>query len=107
MHRQHLLDVATFLTFSPELVSAATVITSMAGLSGFLKCFPIHVGKHQDFTRLGILGNHGVDITTNGKRNGDDPCAGQTLEIDARVHPDRTAAACVAHARSRSAWAPA
>ncbi|MFS8039251.1 UDP-N-acetylglucosamine 1-carboxyvinyltransferase [Xanthobacter sp. AM11] len=38
-----------------------------------------------------ILGNHGVDITTNGKRNGDDPCAGQTLEIDARVIVDTTA----------------
>ncbi|MFG1462071.1 UDP-N-acetylglucosamine 1-carboxyvinyltransferase [Xanthobacter sp. DSM 24535] len=38
-----------------------------------------------------ILGNHGVDITTNGKRNGDDPYAGQTLEIDARVIVDTTA----------------
>ncbi len=38
-----------------------------------------------------ILGNHGVDITTNGKRNGDDPNAGQTLEIDARVIVDTTA----------------
>jgi len=38
-----------------------------------------------------ILGNHGVDITTNGKRNGDDPHAGQTLEIDARVIVDTTA----------------
>ncbi|QRG04810.1 UDP-N-acetylglucosamine 1-carboxyvinyltransferase [Xanthobacter dioxanivorans] len=38
-----------------------------------------------------ILGNHGVDITTNGKRNGDDPFAGQTLEIDARVIVDTTA----------------
>ncbi|MFG1401886.1 UDP-N-acetylglucosamine 1-carboxyvinyltransferase [Xanthobacter sediminis] len=38
-----------------------------------------------------ILGNHGVDITTNGKRNGDDPDAGQTLEIDARVIVDTTA----------------
>lgn len=38
-----------------------------------------------------ILGNHGVDITTNGKRNGDDPYAGQTLEIDARVIVDTVA----------------
>ncbi|MFG1300689.1 UDP-N-acetylglucosamine 1-carboxyvinyltransferase [Xanthobacter sp. V3C-3] len=38
-----------------------------------------------------ILGNHGVDITTNGKRNGDDPFAGQTLEIDARVIVDTVA----------------
>jgi len=38
-----------------------------------------------------ILGNHGVDITTNGKRTGDDPYAGQTLEIDARVIVDTTA----------------
>ncbi|MFG1393352.1 UDP-N-acetylglucosamine 1-carboxyvinyltransferase [Xanthobacter agilis] len=38
-----------------------------------------------------ILGNHGVDITTNGKRNGDDPDAGQTLEIDARMIVDTTA----------------
>ncbi|MEP9351515.1 UDP-N-acetylglucosamine 1-carboxyvinyltransferase [Xanthobacter sp. KR7-225] len=38
-----------------------------------------------------ILGNHGVDITTHGKRNGDDPYAGQTLEIDARVIVDTTA----------------
>jgi UDP-N-acetylglucosamine 1-carboxyvinyltransferase len=38
-----------------------------------------------------ILGNHGVDITTNGKRNGDDPYAGQTLEIDARVIVDTIA----------------
>ena len=38
-----------------------------------------------------ILGNHGVDITVNGKRNGDDPHAGQTLEIDARVIVDTTA----------------
>ncbi|MFH3481079.1 UDP-N-acetylglucosamine 1-carboxyvinyltransferase [Xanthobacter variabilis] len=38
-----------------------------------------------------ILGNHGVDITTNGKRTGDDPNAGQTLEIDARVIVDTTA----------------
>ncbi|MFG1358908.1 UDP-N-acetylglucosamine 1-carboxyvinyltransferase [Xanthobacter pseudotagetidis] len=38
-----------------------------------------------------ILGNHGVDITTHGKRNGDDPHAGQTLEIDARVIVDTTA----------------
>ncbi|WP_454917790.1 UDP-N-acetylglucosamine 1-carboxyvinyltransferase [Xanthobacter sediminis] len=38
-----------------------------------------------------ILGNHGVDITTNGKRNGDDPNAGQTLEIDARVIVDTIA----------------
>ncbi len=38
-----------------------------------------------------ILGNHGVDITVNGKRNGDDPHAGQTMEIDARVIVDTTA----------------
>ena len=38
-----------------------------------------------------ILGNHGVDITTNGKRTGDDPYAGQTLEIDARVIVDTVA----------------
>lgn len=38
-----------------------------------------------------ILGNHGVDITTAGKRNGDDPHAGQTLEIDARAIVDTTA----------------
>ena len=38
-----------------------------------------------------ILGNHGVDITINGKRNGDDPYAGQTLEIDARVIVDTVA----------------
>ena len=38
-----------------------------------------------------ILGNHGVDITTNGKRNGDAPYAGQTLEIDARVIVDTVA----------------
>ncbi|WP_029555154.1 UDP-N-acetylglucosamine 1-carboxyvinyltransferase [Xanthobacter sp. 91] len=38
-----------------------------------------------------ILGNHGVDITTNGKRNGDAPYAGQTLEIDARVIVDTIA----------------
>ncbi len=38
-----------------------------------------------------ILGNHGVDITTHGKRNGDDPHAGQTLEIDARVIVDTVA----------------
>ena len=35
-----------------------------------------------------ILGNHGVNITTNGKRAGDDPYAGQTLELDARVIVD-------------------
>lgn len=38
-----------------------------------------------------ILGNHGVNITTNGKRVGDDPHAGQTLELDARVIVDTTA----------------
>ncbi|MGQ3672278.1 UDP-N-acetylglucosamine 1-carboxyvinyltransferase [Xanthobacter sp. TB0136] len=38
-----------------------------------------------------ILGNHGVNITTNGKRVGDDPYAGQTLELDARVIVDTTA----------------
>ncbi|OYY11369.1 MAG: UDP-N-acetylglucosamine 1-carboxyvinyltransferase [Rhizobiales bacterium 35-68-8] len=38
-----------------------------------------------------ILGNHGVDITTAGKRNGDDPHAGQVLEIDARAIVDTTA----------------
>ncbi|MGE4372524.1 MAG: UDP-N-acetylglucosamine 1-carboxyvinyltransferase [Xanthobacter sp.] len=38
-----------------------------------------------------ILGNHGVNITTNGKRAGDDPFAGQTLELDARVIVDTTA----------------
>ncbi|GGF53566.1 UDP-N-acetylglucosamine 1-carboxyvinyltransferase [Azorhizobium oxalatiphilum] len=38
-----------------------------------------------------ILGNHGVDITVAGKRNGDDPHAGQTMEIDARVIVDTTA----------------
>lgn len=35
-----------------------------------------------------ILGNHGIDITVNGKRRGDDVYAGQTLEIDARVIVD-------------------
>ncbi|MGU3493331.1 UDP-N-acetylglucosamine 1-carboxyvinyltransferase [Xanthobacteraceae bacterium A53D] len=38
-----------------------------------------------------ILGNHGVDITVAGKRNGDDPHAGQTMEIDSRVIVDTTA----------------
>ncbi|WP_029002949.1 UDP-N-acetylglucosamine 1-carboxyvinyltransferase [Azorhizobium doebereinerae] len=38
-----------------------------------------------------ILGNHGVDITVNGKRNGDSPSAGQTMEIDARAIVDTTA----------------
>jgi UDP-N-acetylglucosamine 1-carboxyvinyltransferase len=38
-----------------------------------------------------ILGNHGIDITVNGKRRGDDAYAGQTMEIDARVIVDTTA----------------
>lgn len=38
-----------------------------------------------------ILGNHGVDITVNGKRGGEDPHAGQTLELDARLIVDTTA----------------
>lgn len=51
-----------------------------------------HVPRLADVALLQrILGNHGVDITTNGKRNGDDPNAGQTLEIDARVIVDTTA----------------
>ncbi|MDQ0512583.1 UDP-N-acetylglucosamine 1-carboxyvinyltransferase [Ancylobacter amanitiformis] len=38
-----------------------------------------------------ILGNHGIDITVNGKRRGDGAYAGQTLEIDARLIVDTTA----------------
>ncbi|MEZ0212391.1 MAG: UDP-N-acetylglucosamine 1-carboxyvinyltransferase [Xanthobacteraceae bacterium] len=38
-----------------------------------------------------ILGNHGIDITVNGKRRGDDAYAGQTMEIDARVIVDTVA----------------
>ncbi|MFK8253171.1 UDP-N-acetylglucosamine 1-carboxyvinyltransferase [Ancylobacter terrae] len=38
-----------------------------------------------------ILGNHGIDITVNGKRRGDDAYAGQTMEIDSRVIVDTTA----------------
>lgn len=38
-----------------------------------------------------ILGNHGVDITVAGKRQGDAATAGQTLRLDARAIVDTTA----------------
>jgi UDP-N-acetylglucosamine 1-carboxyvinyltransferase len=38
-----------------------------------------------------ILGNHGVDITIAGKRQGDDPNSGRTVHISARTIVDTTA----------------
>jgi len=38
-----------------------------------------------------ILGNHGVDITIAGKRQGDDPNSGRTIHISARTIVDTTA----------------
>jgi UDP-N-acetylglucosamine 1-carboxyvinyltransferase len=38
-----------------------------------------------------ILGNHGVDITVAGKRQGDDPNSGRTIHISARTIVDTTA----------------
>jgi UDP-N-acetylglucosamine 1-carboxyvinyltransferase len=38
-----------------------------------------------------ILGNHGVDYTIDGKRNGDGPYAGQTMHLDASNIVDTTA----------------
>jgi len=38
-----------------------------------------------------ILGNHGVDITIAGKRQGDDPNSGRTLHISAKHIVDTTA----------------
>ena len=38
-----------------------------------------------------ILGNHGVDITVNGKRSGDRDYQGQTLKISAKRIVDTTA----------------
>jgi UDP-N-acetylglucosamine 1-carboxyvinyltransferase len=38
-----------------------------------------------------ILGNHGVDVTINGKRPGDDPNAGRTVQLSAKSIVDTTA----------------
>src|SRR6185437_9115274 len=38
-----------------------------------------------------ILGNHGVDITVAGKRPGDDPNAGRTVQLSAKSIVDTTA----------------
>jgi UDP-N-acetylglucosamine 1-carboxyvinyltransferase len=38
-----------------------------------------------------ILGNHGVDVTIAGKRNGDDALAGQTVRLCARSIVDTVA----------------
>ncbi|WP_425106600.1 UDP-N-acetylglucosamine 1-carboxyvinyltransferase [Ancylobacter sp.] len=64
----------------------------VAGLLTDEKLILENVPRLADVSQLQrILGNHGIDITVNGKRRGDDANAGQTLEIDARVIVDTTA----------------
>ena len=64
----------------------------VAGLLTDEKLILENVPRLADVSQLQrILGNHGIDITVNGKRRGDDAHAGQTLEIDARVIVDTTA----------------
>ncbi|ADH87468.1 UDP-N-acetylglucosamine 1-carboxyvinyltransferase [Ancylobacter novellus DSM 506] len=64
----------------------------IAGLLTDEKLVLHNVPRLADVSQLQrILGNHGIDITVNGKRRGDDPYSGQTMEIDARVIVDTTA----------------
>ncbi|MDF2995813.1 MAG: UDP-N-acetylglucosamine 1-carboxyvinyltransferase [Xanthobacteraceae bacterium] len=64
----------------------------IAGLLTEEKLILENVPRLADVVQLQrILGNHGIDITVNGKRRGDDAYAGQTMEIDARVIVDTTA----------------
>jgi hypothetical protein len=63
----HRLDVTAFFAFSPELLPAPTVIDRPAGGDGFGVTFGVHVGLHQDFTGLGILGNGGQQSVAAGK----------------------------------------
>jgi len=55
--RPDFLEIAAFLTLSPQLVAAATVVTDSAGGAGFLPGLLVHVGQHQDFAVIGVLGD--------------------------------------------------
>src|SRR5205085_6818585 len=51
----HLLDVAAFFSFAPQLAAAAGEVNCPAGGKRFFVAFAIHIGEHQHLARLGIL----------------------------------------------------
>ena len=55
---QDVLPIAAFFPLAPEPTAAATVIHGPAGCHRFSETFGVHVGKHEDGARLGVL-SHG------------------------------------------------
>jgi hypothetical protein len=43
----------------PELLAAAAIEPGFAAFQGAAQGFGVHVGEHEDFTRVGVLGDGG------------------------------------------------
>ena len=53
----HDLDVATFFTLAPQLITTAAEIADLARLQSFFPGRTVHVGQHQDIASGEILGD--------------------------------------------------
>ena len=66
----HVLCVTRSFPFDPEFLPRSAPIGPAAGLDRGLERVSIHPGQHQDFIRVGILGNRGdqsirIELGTN------------------------------------------
>jgi len=55
----HLDDVPRRFAFVPEFLAAAAVEPGFAAGQGAAEGFGVHVGEHEDFARVGVLGDGG------------------------------------------------
>ena len=61
------LDIAALFAFAPEFLAAAAVVDGPAGGHGLGVALGVHVGEHQDFARLGVLGDGGQQAVAAGE----------------------------------------